>query len=35
MILNAKNILKFIPGGLGEFGAEAQCGIDLSIKKYS
>lgn len=32
MILNAKNILNFIPNGIGEFGAKAQCGIDLSIK---
>lgn len=32
MVLNANNILKFIPGGLGDFGAKAQCGIDLSIK---
>lgn len=32
MILNAKNVLNFIPNGIGEFGAKAQCGIDLSIK---
>jgi deoxycytidine triphosphate deaminase len=32
MVLNANSILKFIPGGLGDFGAKAQCGIDLSIK---
>lgn len=32
MVLNADNILSFIPGGLGQFGAKAQCGIDLSIK---
>ena len=32
MVLNANSILNFIPGGLGDFGAKAQCGIDLSIK---
>ena len=32
MVLNAESILNFIPGGLGDFGAKAQCGIDLSIK---
>ena len=34
MILSAKSILnlKLIPSGLGEFGALAQCGIDLSVK---
>jgi deoxycytidine triphosphate deaminase len=32
MVLNAENILNFIPGGLKQFGAKAQCGIDLSIK---
>lgn len=32
MILNANNVLNFIPGGLGEFGQKAQCGIDLSVK---
>lgn len=32
MILNAENVLNFIPSGLGEFGAKAQCGVDLSIK---
>lgn len=32
MVLNANSVLKFIPGGLGDFGAKAQCGIDLSIK---
>lgn len=32
MILNAESILKFLPNGLGNFGAKAQCGVDLSIK---
>lgn len=32
MVLNANNILNFIPNGLGEFGKKAQCGVDLSIK---
>jgi len=32
MVLNADNVLNFIPNGLGNFGKKAQCGIDLSIK---
>lgn len=31
MILNATNALKFIPSGVGQYGAKAQCGIDLSV----
>lgn len=31
MILNAENALKFIPSGIGKYGAKAQCGIDLSV----
>lgn len=31
MILNAENVLKFLPNGLGQYGAKAQCGIDLSV----
>lgn len=33
MILNAENVLKFVPSGLGEFGKLAQVGVDLSIKE--
>ena len=32
MVLNADHVLDFIPGGLKNFGAKAQCGVDLSIK---
>lgn len=32
MILNAENVLKSIPNGLGEFGSLAQVGIDMSVK---
>lgn len=35
MILNAKNVLKFIPNGLGEFGELAQVGVDLSVKNIT
>lgn len=31
MVLNANHILDFIPSGLGQFGAKAQCGVDLSV----
>ena len=35
MILNAQNVLGFIPNGLGEFGSLAQVGVDLSVKNIT
>lgn len=31
MVLNANHVLEFIPSGVGQFGAKAQCGVDLSV----
>lgn len=35
MILNAENVLDFIPSGLLEKGKKAQVGVDLSIKNIT